>query len=391
MEIKKQIEQLQEELIALRRDFHMHPELGFQEFRTSEIIARYLQECGIEVQTNVAQTGVVGLLRGGKPGRTVMLRADMDALPVQEENDVPYKSVELGKMHACGHDGHVAMLLVAAKILASHKDEMKGNVKFVFQPNEEDAGALQMIEEGVMENPHVDAVFGVHLWSPLPGGQIAVSDGAIMAGQYNFRLVVKGKGGHSGSPHASIDPIITAANIIQTVQLIQTREIDVLKPTLIIFGKISGGSAPNIIPDKVEMLGSMRTLYDSSDELEEQPRRRFERIVANICEAYRNSYELEFMPSSSTLINDSALIGMVKDVAGQIVKPENITSYVCMAGEDFAEFSHEVPGVFSFIGIGNQEKGTTYPHHHPRFNLDEEMLSVGVEMHVKTALAYLAD
>lgn len=391
MEIKEQIAQLQQELIALRRDFHMHPELGFQEFRTAEKIVRYLEECGLEVQTNVAQTGVVGLLRGSKPGRTVMLRADMDALPVQEENDVPYKSVEPGKMHACGHDGHVAMLLVAAKILASRKDQLKGNVKFVFQPNEEDAGALKMIEEGVLENPHVDAVFGVHLWSPLPSGKIAVSEGAIMAGQYNFRLVVKGKGGHSGSPHASIDPIITAANIIQTVQLIQTREIDVLKPTLIIFGKISGGSAPNIIPDKVEMLGSMRTLYDSSDELAEQPRRRFERIVASVCEAYRASYELEFMLSSSTLLNDRALIGMVKDVAGQIVKPENLTTYVCMAGEDFAEFSNEVPGVFTFIGTGDPEKGTAYPHHHPRFNLDEEMLSVGVEMHVKTALAYLAE
>lgn len=390
MEIKEQIAQLQEELIALRRDFHMHPELGFQEFRTAEKIARYLKECGLEVQTNVAQTGVVGLLRGGKPGRTVMLRADMDALPVQEENEVPYKSVEPGKMHACGHDGHVAMLLVASKILASRRDELKGNVKFVFQPNEEDAGALKMIEAGVLENPHVDAVFGVHLWSPLPSGQIAVSEGAIMAGQYNFRLVVKGKGGHSGSPHTAIDPIITAANIIQTVQAIQTREINVLKPTLIIFGKISGGTAPNIIPDKVEMLGSMRTLYDSSDQLDEQPRRRFERIVAGICEAHRASYELEFMLSSSTLLNDRALIGMVKDVAGQIVKPEKIASYVCMAGEDFAEFSNEVPGVFTFIGTGNQEKGTAYPHHHPRFNLDEEMLSVGVEMHVKTALAYLA-
>ncbi len=391
MEIKKQIEQLQEELIALRRDFHMHPELGFQEIRTSEIIARYLQECGLEVQTNVAKTGVVGLLRGSKPGRTVMLRADMDALPVQEENDVPYKSVEPGKMHACGHDGHVAMLLVAAKILASHKEEIKGNVKFVFQPNEEDAGALQMIKEGVMENPHVDAVFGIHLWTPIPSGQIAVAGGPVMAGQYNFRLVVKGQGGHSGSPHASIDPIITAANLIQTVQLIQTREIDVLKPTLIIFGKISGGSAPNIIPSNVEMLGSIRTLYDSSDELEEQPRRRFERIVANVCEACRAGYELEFIPSSSTLINDPNLIGMVKEVAGTIVKPENVAPFVCMGGEDFAEFSNEVPGVFSFIGTGNQEKETTFPHHHPRFNLDEDVLSAGVEMHVRTVLAYLAD
>ncbi|HHZ16581.1 MAG TPA: amidohydrolase [Peptococcaceae bacterium] len=391
MEIKEQIAQLEEELIALRRDFHMHPELGFQEFRTAETIARYLKECGLEVRTNVAQTGVVGLLRGAKPGRTVMLRADMDALPVQEQNDVPYKSVEPGKMHACGHDGHIAMLLVAAKILASRKDELKGNVKFVFQPNEEDAGALKMIEEGVLENPRVDAVFGVHLWSPLPSGKIAVSEGAIMAGQYNFRLVVKGKGGHSGSPHTAIDPIITAANIIQTVQTIQTREIDVLKPTLIIFGKISGGSAPNIIPDKVELLGSMRTLYDSCDDLAERPRRRFERIVASVCEAYQASYELEFMLSSSTLINNRALIGLVKDVAGRIVQPENISSYVCMAGEDFAEFSNEVPGVFTFVGTGNPEKGTAYPHHHPRFDLDEAMLKVGVEMHVRTALAYLAE
>ncbi len=388
MEIKKQIRELQDELINLRRDFHMHPELGFEEFRTNKVVSEYLTGCGLEVET-VAKTGVVALLRGGLPGPTVMLRADMDGLPVREENEVPYKSLNEGKMHACGHDGHMAMLLVAAKILSGMRQDIAGNIKFVFQPNEEDAGARIMINEGVMENPKVEAVFGIHLWTPLKSGQLGIAGGAVMAAHENFQLKIKGKGGHSGTPQTAIDPILTAAGVIQAVQMIQTREIDVLKPTLIIFGKIQGGTAPNIIPASVEIEGSIRYLYDGNDDSEEQPKRRLERVIQRTCEAYRADYELKFIPSNPPLINDEALADMVRRVGEQIVGSERIAPYVCMPGEDFAEFQREAPGVFYFIGVGDKEKETEYPHHHPRFNIDEDMLGLGVEMHVRTALNYL--
>lgn len=392
MDIKKEIEDLAQEVIDLRRDFHMHPELGFEEFRTSEIIVNYLKNCGIQVQ-KMAKTGVIGLLRGGKPGRTVLLRADMDALPVQEENDVPYKSIYEGKMHACAHDAHVAMLLGAAKILAKHKDEIKGNIKFVFQPNEEEAGAKFMVEEGALENPEVDASFGIHLWAPLESGKIGLAPGPVMAEHYNFQLVIKGKGGHTSAPQSSIDPIITAANVIQTVQTIQTREINALNPTVIVFGKISGGSAPNIIPEKVELEGTIRYLYDGSDQSEEKPKVRFERIIKGICEAHRTEYALDFIPSNLIVINDDELTSFLKEEAAEkIVKhKEDIVSYVCLGGEDFSEFSNVngIPGVLTFIGTGNPDKESNYPHHHPRFNIDEDTLAIGVEMHIRTALSYL--
>jgi len=391
VKIKKDIESLTEELIELRRDFHKHPELGFEEYRTSEIVAKYLRECGLEVKTGVAKTGVVGLLKGNNPGRTVLLRADMDALPIQEENDVSYKSIYDGKMHACGHDGHVAMLLVAAKILAKYRDEIKGNIKFVFQPNEEDAGARKMIEEGVLKNPRVDAALGLHLWSPINSGKIGITPGPVMAAHDNFKLTIKGKGGHTSAPQSSIDPIITAANIIQTIQMIQTREINALTPTLIMFGKVNGGTAPNIIPEKVELEGSLRYLYEGKDEDEERPKKRFERIIKSICEAHRTEYKLEFIPSSATVINNKELTNLVRCEAERIVNnsQSDIVSYVCMAGEDFSEFSIEVPSTLTFIGTGNKKKGSNYVHHHPRFNIDEDTLAIGVEMHIRTALSFL--
>lgn len=384
LKVKEEIERLKAETIRIRRDLHRHPELGFEEYRTSDIIFDYLQNCGIDVK-RMAKTGVAGLLKGSKPGPTILLRADMDALPITEENQVPYKSLIEGKMHACGHDGHVAMLLTAAKILAVHKDQLQGNIKFVFQPNEEDAGAYLMIEEGVLEDPKVEAAFGLHLWSPLRSGQIGVTGGCIMAGQYNFSLTVTGKGGHSGAPHTAVDPVLAAANIIQAVQGITTREIDPLRSTAILFGKIQGGTAPNIIPEKVDLEGSIRFLYEDGAQLKE----RFERIVGGICQAQRCTYALRFTLSSSPLINDPALAGFVQRIAASSVGTENVVPYITMGGEDFAEYALKVPGVFSFIGTGDKEKGTDYPHHHPHFNLDEDTLSIGVEMQIKTALAYL--
>jgi len=386
LKIKKEVENLTKELIELRRDFHKHPELGFEEYRTSEIVAGYLEECGLQVK-KVAKTGIVGLLKGKHEGRTVLLRSDLDALPIQEENEVPYKSIYNGKMHACGHDAHISMLLVAAKILSNHKDEIKGNIKFVFQPNEEDAGAEVMIKEGILENPHVDAALGMHIWSPIESGKIGIVSGPTMGSSYYFKLTVNGKGGHGGAPHTSIDPVICAANIIQTTQIIQTREIDALKPTVITFCKIRCGSSNIIIPDKIELEGSIRCLHEESIETQQ----RFERIVKNICQTHRTTYELKFKCGNRLLSNDANMTELVKTVAKKVVKPENIqTSNIRMLiGEDFAEFALRVPSAFYFLGTGNEEKKTDYPHHHTHFNIDEDSLPIGVEMHIRTALKYL--
>lgn len=392
MEIKKQVLELNEEVIELRRDFHQHPELGFEEFRTSRKVMEYLNQLGLEAK-QITKTGVVATLQGNQPGPTVMLRADMDALPVEEENDVSYKSVNPGIMHACAHDGHTAMLLVAAKILSRNRDKIAGNIKFVFEPNEENVAALQMIEDGVLEDPKVDACFGIHLWSTLESGKMAITAGPVMAGMNHFDLIIKGKGGHTATPQNSIDPILTSASVIQAVQAIQTREISVLQPTIIMFGQIEGGTASNIIPDKVTLKGTMRFLHEINEDAEEGPGKRFERIVANTCKAYRADYELDFVSGHPTLVNDRALTEVVKSVAQRVLEgpstSEQIVSYISLAGEDFSEFAARVPGVFYFVGAGNRRKETDFPHHHPRFNIDEDVLKLGVEMHVRTALRYL--
>lgn len=386
MDIKKEINRYLHELIELRRDFHKHPELGFEEFRTSKIIYDYLIDIGLEVK-KIAKTGVVGLLKGNNPGPTLLLRADMDGLPIEDEKNVSYKSVYQGKMHACAHDGHMAMLLITAKILTKYKDLLHGNIKFVFQPNEEDAGARKMIEEGVMNDPNVDFALGIHLWSPLKTGTIGISAGPVMAGHDNFKIELTGKGGHTAIPENAIDPIIAAANIVQSVQSIQTREVSPLKPTLIMFGRINGGTGPNIIPEKIEIEGSIRYLHEDNED--ESIKDKFKRIVDSLCSVYRVSYKLDFVPSSALLANDVKLTEVVKNIAENVVGKENIVPFVSMAGEDFSEFSKEVPSVFYFIGTGNEAKRTTYSHHHPLFDIDEDSLPLGVEMHIRTSLSIL--
>lgn len=390
MNIKEEIKELEPELINLRRDFHKHPELGWEEVRTAGIVAEYLRDLGLEVTEGVSKTGVVGLLKGDKPGRTLLLRADMDALPVEEENDFEYKSQNEGLMHSCGHDGHTAMLLVAAKILSRKKKELAGNIKFVFQPNEETEAARFMIEEGVMENPKVDAAMGIHLWTPLPSGKIGLAPEAVMGGLYEFEIIIKGKGGHTSAPHFSKDPIIAGTNIIQQAQMIQTREIDPMKATTIVFGQFQAGNATNIIPEKAHLKGTIRYLYQGGRNTEEKPRRRLERIVAGVCNTSDLEYEIKYPATSSPVYNDPELVLDLEEVAAKVAGgTENLTEYRCLAGEDFGEFSAYVPSVFYFVGTGNAEKGTDYPHHHPKFDIDEATLKTGVEMHVRSALNYL--
>jgi amidohydrolase len=361
----------------------------FKEFRTADKVTAYLEDIGLEVH-RITETGVIGLLKGDQPGPTLMMRADMDALPIQEANDVPYKSVHDGKMHACGHDGHTAMLLVAAKVLTQYKKSIRGTIKFLFQPNEEDLYADVLVEKGVLENPHVDAAVGIHLMSSLPTGTIGISSGAVMAGMHAFRLTVTGKGGHTGFPQDSIDPILTSASIIQAVQAVQTRESDIFKPTSIIFGKIGGGTVYNAIADEVEMEGTIRYLYDIESNPALSPIDKFERYIKRICDAYRAKYQLNILYSHPAVINGKDMTARVAEAAKETVEAKNIVPFVTMIGEDFCHFANKVPSTFYFVGTGNPKKNTDFPHHHSCFDLDEDALAIGVETNVRTALSFLS-
>ena len=315
--IKKRIEALNSELIHLRRDFHRYPELGFQEYRTAENIESYLSKLGLDTR-RMTQTGVVALLEGARPGPVLMLRADMDALPITEDNVLDYKSQNTGVMHACGHDAHMAMLLVAAKILSENKDDIAGTIKFVFQPNEEIAGAIHMIADGILENPAVDAVMGIHIWTPIASGKIAITPGPVMGGLDVFKMTIHGKGGHTGVPEDAVDPIITAANLIQTVQVIQTREISNLKSTIIIFGKIVGGTKSNIIPENVYLEGSIRFLYPGGPDSKERPTERFIRIAEQVCKTHRCTCEIEIVHENIPLINNAEMVRIARDTAKEV-------------------------------------------------------------------------
>ena len=389
MRIKEQIQLLENELKDLRRDFHQNPELGLEEIRTAEKISEYLKNSGIEVQ-QLTETCMVGLIQGKKPGRTLMLRADIDALPVEEMTFLPYRSKVQGKMHACGHDGHSAMLLVAGKILSKMRNRFQGNIKLLFQPNEENMYAKHLIEKGVLDNPRVDAAVGIHLMTALRTGQIGIQSGPVMAGMHVFKLTIRGRGGHTGFPQDSIDPIITAADVIQSAQSIQTREINVLKPTLIVFGKIGGGTVSNVIPESVELEGTIRYLYKLDEKDAPNPCESFERIVSSVCDSHRAKFDIEYAYNHPAVINDAEMTSVVIDAAKKLVKQkEHIIPYMTMIGEDFCEYANRVPSAFYFLGAGNKEKQTDYPHHHPRFNIDEDALPIGVEMHIRTAMAYL--
>lgn len=382
---------LTQELIALRREFHAHPEGGFQERWSAERIAGYLLGLGLHVRERVAETGVTALLRGAENGKTLLLRADMDALPLEEQTGLPFASKNKGMMHACGHDAHMATLLITAKILCAKKDQIKGNIRFVFQPNEEIAGARRMIDEGkLLSDPLVDGALALHVWSGIPSGKLSIQPGPVMAAMDEFRVAIRGRGGHTGAPHNAVDPVLAAANFISAVQMIQTREVDVFSPTLVMFGAVhAGGQASNIIPEEVSLAGTVRYLYEGGPESSERPLQRFERILAGICSASGTEYSLEWIPSNPCLVNDPAMAALVKGEAESIVGGENVVPYTCTAGEDFAEFAREVPSTFAFVGVGNAAKGTEYPQHHPKFDIDEEVLPLAVELFVRSAFSFL--
>lgn len=377
------------ELHALYEDLHRHPELGLHEVRTSGVVAESLRALGMEVHTGIAVTGVVGVLRGAKPGKTVLLRADMDALPVQEKTGLPYASETPGMMHACGHDGHVAVLLTTAKILAAMRDRLQGTVLFVFEPNEENAGAQLMIDTGIFAPYSIDACLALHLWTPLPTGTIGLASGGVMAGMEQFTVRIQGAGGHTGAPHLSRDPILAAADLIQSVQAIQTRSIDPLSRTVIMFGRVSAGSACNAIPDTAELEGTIRFLYRNNPHDQERPLERFTHVVNAVCALHHVEAEIEFFTSNSTVYNDPGLVAQLRPGLEAITGKDKLVEHRSLAGEDFSQFGALAPQLFLFVGAGNPEKHTEFPHHHPQFALDTDALDMALRVQVLSALTLL--
>lgn len=386
--IDQRISGLKDELIRLRRDFHRHPELGFHEERTSTVISDYLDRLGMEVHRGIGKTGVVGVLRGRKPGKTVMLRSDMDALPIQEQNDVEYMSVNDGVMHACGHDGHMAILLGAATVLSAERDKLPGIVKFVFQPAEESlGGAKYMIEDGVLEDPRVDAVFGLHLINQIPRGYIACKSGTIMANMDGFIVTIMGRGGHGAMPEGGIDAILMSSQVITALQGIATKQISPLNPVIVHVGIIRGGEAPNVIADTVVLEGTVRTLDESARKLIPGS---MERIISGITSTMGGSYELDYQTGYPATINDATMTEMVKKAALEAVGSDCVFEHPsAMISEDMSFYLQKVPGSYFFVGSGNAAKGLCQPHHNSRFDIDEEALVVGAHMMFSVAVSYL--
>jgi len=375
-----------EELSRHRRHFHRHPELSMQEHETAAYIERELRDLGLdEIRTGVAMTGVLGTLRGGRPGPVTLLRADIDALPVTEKNDVEYNSTRAGIMHACGHDAHIAILLCAAKELARRRAEVPGTLVFCFQPGEEGyAGNKLMIEEGALENPHVDRCFALHVFSGLDAGKIGVRDGPFFASSDEFHLTIRGKGGHGAMPERAIDPIVAGAHFVTMLQTIVSREIAPKDPAVFTVGKFHSGSTFNVIPNEAEMEGTVRS-FDR--EVRQSMPQRMERILRGLCEAMRVEYELKYRYGYPPTVNDPAMSEIVRDVGGRVVGAENVVypHDIVMWAEDMSYMLEQRPGAYFIVGARGTELGT-FPQHSANYDIDERALEVGFEMMVGLGL-----
>lgn len=380
--IRPEIQDLQSMLVELRRHLHQYPELGFQEILTSQFIAQKLSEWGINHQTNIAKTGILATITGKKPGKVLAIRCDIDALPIQEENEIEYRSKHDNIMHACGHDGHTAIALTTAYYLSRNND-FSGTVKIIFQPAEEGpGGAKPMIEAGVLKNPDVDAIIGLHLWNNLPLGTVGVRTGALMAAAERFRCIIQGKGGHGAMPHQTVDSILVASHIITALHSIISRNINPIDSAVVTIGKFHAGEAFNVIADQAEIGGTVRYFNPSLGELIPQ---RIEEIIAGICQSYGAKYEFDYYRFYPPVINHPEITELVRSAASDVIEtplgivPECQT----MAGEDMSLFLQEVPGCYFFLGSANLNKDLAYPHHHPRFNFDEFALGMGVEIFIR--------
>jgi amidohydrolase len=389
--LKAEIDERVPDLVAMRRDLHEHPELAFEEVRTSAIVAQRLRALGLEVQTNIAKTGVVGLLRGDTStpdAKTLAIRADMDALPIHELNEIDYRSTIDGKMHACGHDGHTSILLTVADILSKRRAELNGNVKFVFQPAEEViGGAAPMIVDGALEG--VDNIIGLHLISNYPLGRVGVRQGSVFASADTLEMTVHGKGGHAASPHEAVDPIVIAAYITTTLQTLISRETSPFSPAVITIASIHAGSAFNIIPEHAVIQGTMRAF---SNDHREYLLRRIQEVAQGVAMAMGGSCTVNWVDGCPPCINDPAMTEVVHRAAVATVGKQAVdTSEEVMTtgSDDMACFLNAVPGCYFIVGAHNEAKEAKYPHHHPRFNIDEDSLPIAVEVLTRATLDFL--
>jgi carboxypeptidase Ss1 len=369
---------IEPDIIRTRREIHEHPELAYHEEATAKLVADKLESLGIEVKRKVGGTGVLGSLKGAHPGKVVALRADMDALPLDELAEVEFKSRNKGVMHACGHDTHVAMLLGAAQLLAKHKDELHGVVKFLFQPAEEHGGrggAKPMIEDGAMDNPKVDYVFGLHISGDHPSKQFGFRGGPIMAAPDTFTVRIVGKGGHGSAPHQTIDPVYVAAQIITSLQGVSGRMIDPVQPFVVTIGSVHGGTKENIIPDEAVLQGTIRTLDEST---RRKAKAKVQKVSEGVAKAFGAKAIVEFEKDAYPVtVNDPEVTEHAMKVVRKIPGTKTQIVKQILGGEDFSRFLHEAPGTFYFLGTVNPAKGCIYPNHSSKFKVDEDVLKYG--------------
>ncbi|HEV2527106.1 MAG TPA: amidohydrolase [Thermomicrobiales bacterium] len=390
------VDEIQPGLVADRRHLHEHPELGMQETETAKFVAARLQQLGLEeIRTGIANTGITALIRGTNPdgpgaGKVVLLRADMDALPILEENQVDYVSQNPGVMHACGHDAHTTMLMGTARILMGMRDQFAGTVKVLFQPAEEGPGGAEpMIAEGVMENPTVNAAFGIHVAADLPAGQVKVASGPRSAAADSLRLTIQGKGAHGAAPHLGIDPIVIGAEIINALQTIVSRNVDPLERAVITVGALHAGVAPNVIPDTAEMRATIRSF---NPEVRDLLAKRIPEVCEGIAAAMGASVTIDYKFGYPPLINNGEMAALVKRAAADVLGPDNVHEATPgMGAEDMAYFLNMVPGCFYNVGVRNEERGITWGAHHPKFDIDEDSLGVGVKVMTSVVMRYFAE
>jgi amidohydrolase len=375
---------------SLRRDFHRHPELGFQEFRTAGIVARELGALGLEVHTGVNQTGVVAMLEGDRPGPVALLRFDMDALPINEQTGAEYASETQGVMHACGHDGHVAVGLTVARMLNAHRAELPGSIKFVFQPAEEGLGGAEgMVKAGVLDNPRPDFTLALHMWNERPLGWLGIADGPCMASSDIFTVRIIGRGGHAAIPNLAIDPVVAAAQVITALQSINSRNISPLESAVLSVTTLKAGEAFNVIPPDVTMLGTVRTFNPA---VRAHLLERFDKIITSVAEAMGCSAEIDRQALTPAVINAPEIASQVRQAAAEVLPDSPVEDrYATMGSEDMAYMMQDVPGCFFFIGSANAEKGLNAGHHHPRFDFDERALPRAAALMTAAALRLLSN
>ena len=385
MNISPEVKSNIKELVALRRTIHQNPEQGFKEFKTAALVRSRLKSWGVDHKA-MCGTGTVALIKGSRPGPTMLIRADMDALPLLEENKVSYCSRTKGVMHACGHDGHTAMAMMAAKLLQKRRAEFRGNVKIMFQPAEEGpGGAGPMISEGLLKG--VDAAFAIHMWNDLPTGKVGVRSGPVFASADQFRIRVIGRGGHGAAPHQTIDPVAAAAQVITACQNIVSRKVDPTKSAVVTFGQIHGGTRHNIIPDVVEMTGTVRAFEESVRKLLQ---REIPKIAGGVASALGARFEFEYQRGYPPTVNEESMTDLVRDTVREAAgTAAAVEQDVSMGAEDMSLVLQEVPGCYFFLGSMNQRKGLIHPHHSAHFNFDEEAMPLGVETWVRLVQRFL--